>query len=130
MYATNAATAYAKVSNSVLGPRSIEQKAFRQVTGMLSAASQDENVSMARLAEVVQLNSKLWTILAVDLASTHNGLPEALRAQIISLALYSQKTGRAVLRNEAQLTDLIEINTAIMDGLDGDTGAQPTRQVQ
>ena len=62
----NAAAAYAKVSTTVLGPRSIEQKVFRQITGLLSAANEGENVPMSRIADAVYRNSQLWTLLAAD----------------------------------------------------------------
>ena len=119
MHASNAAAAYAKVSTTVLGPRSIEQKVFRQVTGLLSAANDGENVPMSRIADAVYRNSQLWTLLAADVASEGNALDPALRGRILSLALYSQRTGQAVLRKEASLDALIEINTAIMQGLEG-----------
>jgi len=122
MFASNAASAYAKVSTSILGPRSIEQKTFQQVTGLLSAAQAAGGTSFGQLAEAVHKNTQLWTILATDAASDANALPPQLRAQIISLAVYSQKTGRAVLRKEAEIEQLLEINRAIMAGLDGDTG--------
>ncbi len=125
MFAPNAASAYAKVSNAVLGPRSIEQKAFQQITGLLQAAQSGRQVKTAQLAEAVHKNTQLWTILATDAASEANALPPALRAQIISLAVYSQKTGRAVLRKEAEIEELIEVNRAIMAGLDGDAGSSP-----
>jgi len=131
MFATNAAAAYAKVSNSVLGPRSVEQKVFQQVTGLLNAANASTNISTAQIAEAVHKNSQLWTILATDAASEENALPPALRAQIISLAIFSQKTGRAVLRKESKLDELIEVNRAIMAGLDGDAGTQqPVTRIQ
>ncbi len=121
----NAAAAYAKVSTTVLGPRSIEQKVFRQITGLLSAANEGENVPMSRIADAVYRNSQLWTLLAADVASDDNALDPALRGQIISLALYSQRTGQAVLRKEASLDALIDINTAIMNGLEGAGEAAP-----
>lgn len=122
MFAPNAASAYAKMSTTILGPRSIEQKTFQQVTGLLQAAKTNSTPSIAQLAEAVHKNTQLWTILATDAASDANSLPMALRAQIISLAVYSQKTGRAVLRKEADVDQLLEINRAIMAGLDGDSG--------
>lgn len=121
MFAPNAAAAYAKVSQKVLGPRGIEKKAFQQVTGLLQAASDDPTLSTATLAEAIHNNSQLWTLLATDASSEANALPPAFRAQIISLAIFSQKTGRAVLRKEAQIDDLIEVNRAIMAGLDGNS---------
>jgi len=125
MFAPSAAAAYAKVSRNVLGPRTVEQKAFQRVTGLLQAMEDEVDVSTVRLAEAIHTNSQLWTILATDAASEANGLPPALRAQIISLAVYSQKTGRAILRKEGQLDDLIQINRAMMAGLDGDPGTPP-----
>lgn len=123
MYASQAAAGYAKVTTNVLGPRSVEQKIFQRTTGLLMAANENPSASMAQIAEAVYKNSQLWTLLAVDASSDQNALPPKLRAQIISLAIFSQKTGRAVLRGEAGLGDLIEINSAIMAGLDGDPGS-------
>jgi flagellar protein FlaF len=120
----NAAAAYAKTSRKLLSPRGIEEKAFQQVTGMLQAVNGIANAPTAKLAEAIHNNTQLWTLLATDAASDANALPPALRAQIISLALYTQKTGRAVLRKEAELDDLIQINRAIMAGLDGARGVQ------
>jgi len=120
MHAPNAASAYAAVSSNILEPRSIEQRVFQQTNGRLLAAKDDPGPSSAHLAEAVFINSQLWTMMAVDVLSDENTLPESLRAQIASLALYSQKAGRAVLRSEASIDELIDINRAMIAGLGGD----------
>ncbi len=131
MYASNAAAAYAKVTKSVLGPRDIELRIFRQTNGKLMAARDNPNAPFSDLADAVHVNTQLWTMLAVDVLSDENTLPDTLRGQIASLAIYSQKTGRAVLRKEADINDLIAVNQTIIAGLDGEsTSTNPVRGVQ
>lgn len=122
MHASNAASAYANVATSVLDTRGIEQRIFQQTNGRLMAARDTPGASFAQLAEAVHVNTQLWTMLAVDVLSDENTLPKTLRGQIASLALYAQKTGRAVLREEAKVDELIDLNRAIIAGLSGDTG--------
>jgi flagellar protein FlaF len=46
-------------------------------------------------------------------------LPRALRAQIFYLAEFTRQHTSKVLRGDAEVTPLIDINTAIMQGLAG-----------
>ncbi|MCI4662249.1 MAG: flagellar biosynthesis regulator FlaF [Neomegalonema sp.] len=118
MYASqHAATGYAQTSRAVGTPRSLEYQIFHRVTAKLSAIKAEKNPSTSALAEAVAGNSKLWIALASDLMSDGNALPEQMRAQLISLAEFSRKHGSAVLRGKADVSALIEINTAIMRGL-------------
>jgi len=120
MYASNAAaSAYATVTTNILGPRDIEQRVFQQTNGQLMAVRDDPGAHFSEIAEAVHVNTQLWTMLAVDVFSDENTLPLTLRSQIASLALFSQKTGRAVLRGEAKIDDLIEVNRAMIGGLEG-----------
>lgn len=128
MYATNAATAYATVTTSILAPRDIEQRIFQQVNGRLMAIKDNPDATATEIADAIYANTQLWTMLAVDVLSDENTLPEQLRGQIASLAIYSQKTGRAVLRKEASVDDLINVNRAIIAGLDGDPGTAPAQK--
>jgi flagellar protein FlaF len=111
---------YTQTTASTGTPRSIELQAFQRVTSMLSA-SKAENAPFNVKAEAVYLNTKLWLTLAVDLLSPQNALPTELRAQLFGLAEFQRKHGLKVLSNQAEIDDLIEINTAIMRGLRGDT---------
>ena len=65
----------------------------------------------------------LWGTLAEDLLQDGNQLPVPLRAQLISLAEFVRKHSLAVLGGRASVAALIDINTAIMKGLRGETEA-------
>lgn len=71
----------------------------------------------AQTAEAVDLNRRLWSLLAVDVLSDDNLLPEPTRASILSLNEFTRAHSRKVLNGEAEIRPLIEINAAIMRGL-------------
>jgi flagellar protein FlaF len=56
-------------------------------------------------------------MLAADCAAEGNSLPQALRAQIISLSLFVDRHSSAVLRQGAAIDVLVDINRSIMQGL-------------
>ena len=122
MHAQNAAAAYATTMKTTLEPRGVELKAFLRINGRLIAAKDNAKASVAEVAGAIHQNNQLWTILATDVASEGNTLPKPLRAQILSLAIYSQKMGRAILRGEANLSALTDVNSTIIDGLSGKPG--------
>lgn len=119
-----AATAYARHSASVSSVRGIEYKAFNRVTSQLSAALED-GVPFAKLAEALQLNARLWTILATGLLAEQSDLPTQLRGQILNLAEYARRTSLKCLSGKADPRDLIELNLIIMRGLRETAGAEP-----
>ncbi len=107
--------------------RGSEYDAFAKVTQKLQSALLNpgrdiEEASKrirlkARTAEAVDLNRRLWNLLAVDVLSDENLLPEETRASILSLNEFTRTHSRKVLREEADVRPLIEINAAIMRGL-------------
>ncbi len=116
--ATLARSAYSEATSIAPSERSVEYKAFARVTAGLTAADlADDPNSFAKLSEAVFLNRRLWTILANDAGNDQNGLPEQLRANILSLANFTWKHSQKVLRKEASAEPLIEINKTIMQGL-------------
>jgi len=62
-------------------------------------------------------NRQMWLILATDVAHEDNGLTKELRAQIFYLAEFTELHTAKVLRGQASAEPLIEINTAILRGL-------------
>ena len=115
-----ARTAYRQSAVIAPSERTVEYRAFAQITGQLATAEQDEShEGFLKLCPAVQQNRRLWGILAADAAANGNGLPDALRGQIVSLADFTWKHSVKVLRKEADAQPLIDINTAIMRGLRG-----------
>ena len=62
-------------------------------------------------------NRRLWATLADDCSHPGNTLPEATRAQIISLSLFVHRHTSQVMRGESDIDTLIDINRTIMQGL-------------
>jgi flagellar protein FlaF len=61
---------------------------------------------------------QLWTILIEDLAHPENDLPEALRADLISIGLWVTKEAEQIRQKKsANFAGVIDICSIIRDGL-------------
>ena len=105
--------AYAPVRPAIQTPRAIEAHVITGITARLSRKTSD----FPTLVGAVHDNRRMWTTLAADVADTDNALPAALRAQIFYLAEFTERHSQKFLRGEADLSALIDINTAIIRGL-------------
>ena len=109
--------AYQNAARKTESPRQTEYRAFAVATrGLIDAASLPET-EVGRRAEALAMNRRLWSLLASDCAAEGNSLPQQLRAQIISLAMFVDRHSSAVMRQGASLDVLVEINRSIMQGL-------------
>ncbi len=77
------------------------------------------NANFRALAEALHENRTLWTHLAAEVADDDNELSQDLRARLFYLAEFTAHHSRKVLRGEADVAPLIEVNTAVMRGLSG-----------
>lgn len=96
-------------------PRDAEYEVFSRVTRMLRQAADADHGP--ELIAAVHKNNQLWTILAADLAGAQNGLPDEVRAGLLSLAGFSLRHGHLAMVREAKVDPLIDINMAVMRGL-------------
>ena len=111
--------AYAPTESAIRTPRSSEHQLFTQITVRLRRAS-----NFSDLVQALHDNRKLWTTLAVDVADNDNALPQGLRAQIFYLAEFTQNHSRKVLKKQADVQPLIDINNAVLIGLSGQGAMQ------
>lgn len=109
--------AYSSATAPIRTPKGVEYEAFARITSRMSAAAKKGNDGFNDLAVALQQNSRLWTILAVDVVDDRNGLPESLRAQILSLAQFTMTHTGKILQGTESADALIDINTSIMRGL-------------
>lgn len=98
-------------------PRELEFRAFANATGALQRIQEAGRGDLGALAEALDANRRLWTLLSADCAAAGNQLPAPLRAQIISLALWVSRHSSEVMRSGADIGPLIDVNRTIMDGL-------------
>ena len=109
--------AYKSTVERVESARDTEYRLFGEVTRSLMAAAEADAADVQARMFALDWNRRLWSALANDCASTGNALPEALRAQIISLSLWVNRHSSAVMRREEGFQPLIDVNRSIMQGL-------------
>jgi flagellar biosynthesis activator protein FlaF len=109
--------AYQRAATRADSPRELEYRAFGQATAGLVRVKEEVGLDAAQVAQALEVNRKLWNVLSADCSAPENKLPRALRAQIISLALWVAKYSSQVLREGAEIDPLIDVNRAIMEGL-------------
>ncbi|TNE66516.1 MAG: flagellar biosynthesis regulatory protein FlaF [Alphaproteobacteria bacterium] len=108
--------AYQKAQQSAETPSQVEYRLFAQVTNALIAA-RDRGKRDAKMAEALDWNRRMWSVLSTDCGAEGNALPAQLRAGIVSLSIWVSKHSTAVMRGQESVDDLININRTIMEGL-------------
>jgi len=103
-------------------PRAVEYDLLARITARIRAAISAGPTAFPALAEALTENRRLWTEFALDLASDDNLLPADLRAQLLGLAQFTLSQTEAVLKGTDGAEALVEINVAIMRGLNGESG--------
>lgn len=109
--------AYQSAASRAEDPRSAEYRLLGQVTRALLQARDLGVTEIARRADALDWNRRMWTAFAADCSSDANQLPESLRAGIISLSIFVSRQSSAAIRSNDELDTLIDINRTIMQGL-------------
>ncbi len=109
--------AYASATMPVATGRSAEYRVIAQITARLAKAAKAARKNYPEFVEALHANSQLWTNLATDIVDDQNGLPESLRARLFYLSEFTRLHTAKVLKKEAGIRPLIEINSAILNGL-------------
>lgn len=107
---------YQNATRAAGNPRDVEYQLFARITGHLNRAAAPDR-PFAELATALDDNLRLWREIALDVAQPENGLPPRLRAQLFYLFEFTVHRTQKVLRNEADIAPLIEVNQSIMRGL-------------
>lgn len=109
---------YAEIADdSSLNARGRERKALEIAIEKLRAAKAGGPQSPESFDATNYLR-RLWTIFLLDLSNEENGLPETLRASLISIGLWVRREADQVDSGaSANYDGLIAINQLIADGL-------------
>tara|TARA_B100000686_G_scaffold343045_1_gene423173 strand:+ start:1287 stop:1676 length:390 start_codon:yes stop_codon:yes gene_type:complete len=97
-------------------PRKTEYRLFAQVTRALMNVEESDSLD-ADFREAIEWNRRMWNALEIDLASDANSLPDALKAQLISVAMWVERHSAMALRGEGEVDPLITVNRSVMEGL-------------
>jgi len=116
--------AYQQTQTRTETPRDLEYRLFAQVTLAMMDLKAVPKGEFARWMDILDWNRRVWTFFSNDCLRDGNQLPHALRASIISLALWVGKYTSEVMRGDGDIDDLIDINRTIMQGLTNGAAAQ------
>jgi len=116
--------AYQQAATRAENPRDLEYRLFAQVTRALIDASKLDRYEIAKRADALDWNRRMWAVLGADCADKGNQLPAPLRASIISLSIWVDKHTSLVIRNKDEFEPLIEVNRMIMQGLAGNVATE------
>ena len=117
--------AYKKAATRVENPRETEYRLFADVTRALIEASKLDPTDFQGRMDALDWNRRMWGTLATDCALPGNGLPDGVRASIISLSMFVDRHTTAIMRDGEDFETLIEINRMIMQGLAPQAAAPP-----
>jgi flagellar protein FlaF len=84
----------------------------------LLKAARDTGPGSREGIEALAFLRRIWTVLLDDLVSPENGLPEKLRASLISIGIWILKEADLIRVEHSRTMDgLIAVNETIRDGL-------------
>jgi flagellar protein FlaF len=95
----------------------MEYDAVARITHRLRSEAMKGPEGFPDLVKALHDNKTLWNIFAVDVADADNQLPRELKAQIFYLAEFTSQHTTKVLARQANVAPLLEINSAILQGL-------------
>ena len=111
--------AYGEIQQRTAGDKEIERAVFTQITEALEDVAHQDAVSPTDWVDAIHRNQQLWTILATDLLSSANALPDATKTQLFQISQFVRKHSLQVLSGAGDVADLIEVNKSIIVALDG-----------
>lgn len=118
MNATSLAhTSYAATSAPTRTAKSLEYEVVARVTRNLASAWSKRDTDFPGLVKALNENRMLWQIFATDVSSNQNKLPPSIRAELFYLAEFTFAHTRRALARKDGVADLVEINKAILRGL-------------
>ncbi|KCZ52188.1 flagellar biosynthesis regulator FlaF [Hyphomonas pacifica] len=115
--------AYGEVTNRTASDEQIEYALFQEITQALKAVAQTDRPSPVVWVDAIDRNLQLWQLISTDVMSEANQLDPSLKANLITLAESVRMISYHVLSRKADVSELVEINEIIMEGLAGQTRA-------
>lgn len=92
--------------------RDTERAVFNMINRELASAQEGH----ARIRALGR-NHNLWSVLVKDLALAENRLPDALKAELIGLGLWSMRYSTQAMTQNLPAKPLIEVNQNVAEGL-------------
>lgn len=105
------------VADTTANIRENERLAFERSISLLKAA-QTEGRGSRQSVEALLFTNRLWSLLLEDLAGDGNGLPDSLKASLISIGIWILRRTEDIRQGKTDdFTALIEVSESIHKGL-------------
>ena len=127
-HAFNAQSAYGNMGQATGSGRDIEVRVFQTAIAKLKPYMGSEFTLTGDSAEVLSENLRLWDLLTVDLAHPDNETDPQLASQLLTLARFVRHHTHMLYQGSGAVDILVEINTAILQGLLGNPGQAANAQ--
>lgn len=114
--------AWSRTEPATRTPRALEYDLMARLTARLTATAARRRDDHPAFVQALADNLALWSTLAADVAGDGNGLPPMLRARLFYLYEFTAQQSRAILDGRGGVDVLVDINTAVMRGLRGQSG--------
>ena len=111
--------AYQRVQEIAETPRATEYRLLGDVTAEMVTAW-ERGYRGAALMPALHRNREMWSTFAAICGTMGNGLPDALRASIISISLWVDRFTSDVVAGREAIEPLLEVNRAVREGLSGE----------
>lgn len=97
--------------------RENERLAIEQSVTLLKSAEQAGPRSREAVEAIIFLN-RLWSFFLEDLSKAENGLPDDVRAKLISIGIWMLKEAQAISNGKSSnFSALIDVSNVIAEGL-------------
>jgi flagellar biosynthesis activator protein FlaF len=109
---------YAEIAqDDMRAARRRERETFDELLARLAAGKEKGMLSRESVEALFYLD-RFWKLLMEDLAQTGNGLPDDLKANLISIGIWMLKEIEAIRFSRVTSLDaLMDINRLVRDGL-------------
>ena len=108
---------YTAHARQIKSPRATEYEAVSRISHRLRRAALNRQNDYPAFVTALSENRRMWTTFAIDVAQPENALPQELRARIFYLAEFTEAETRRILKGEGDVAALIEVNAALLQGL-------------
>lgn len=114
-----AAQAYSRINQTTASPREVEAMLLSQAAARFAAIQGDWDNSAGELDAALAFNRKIWTVLATSVVKPENPLPDPIKKNIASLAVFilSHTVTLTAKPTPEGLNVFISINQNIAAGL-------------
>lgn len=97
--------------------KDIEYDIIFDITRRLRTSWEKRKVFYPEFISVLKANRSLWNVLSADVSGPGNQLPAELRAQIFYLGEFVQDYSRRVMKDDADIRPLLDVNLCVLRGL-------------